>query len=299
MRQATLLIWCFLLLLTGCNHVTTIVNNVSERDANEIVVLLASHGIKAQKIAAPVATTGGAAAVANYDIAVPPAQLTTAISILNQAGFPRLKGTTLLDLFGSAGLVPSDLQDKIRFQEGLSEQLATTIRKMDGIVDANVQITFPQGEEGSQPPMTASVYIKHRGILDNPNSLLVTKIKRLVACALPGLSIENVCVIADRAVYTDLAANSACDQIQGQVTIWGVTMAKKSAGHFRLIFYVFLVLLFVFIALCLWLIWKFHLLIQNRGYKTVVNPEPYKPAEFAPSVVEVAEAPSPAEGELI
>lgn len=298
MRHITLLFCGFLLILASCQSATTIVNNVSERDANEIVVLLASNGIKAQKVAAPLSTVGGAAAVQMYDIAVPPSQLTSAIAILNQAGFPRLKGTTLLDLFGTAGLVPSDLQDKIRYQEGLSEQLATTIRKMEGIIDANVQITFPQGEEGAQPPLTASVYIKHRGVLDNPNSLLVTKIKRLVSCSLPGLSIDNVCVVADRAVYTDLAP-SPCEQMQGNVSIWGVTVAKNSASQFRLIFYIFLILLFIFIALCIWLVWKFHLLIANRGYKTMMRPDPYRPDEFTEKVIEVAPPVVPTEGEMI
>jgi len=88
------------------------------------------------------------------------------------------------------------MQDRIRFQEGLSQQLANTIRMMDGIVDASVQITFPQGDdEEHRPPLTASVLVKHRGILDNPNSLVVTKIRRLVASSLPGLEVENVTVI--------------------------------------------------------------------------------------------------------
>lgn len=270
-----------LLFMVGCETNTMIVDNVTDRDANEIVVLLNSKGIKAQKIAAPRAAGGGAAANAAllWNISVPAAQLTDAIGLLNQTGLPRLKGTTLLDLFGTSGLVPSDLQDRIRYQEGLSEQLAGTIRKMEGIIDADVQITFPQSEQEQQIPLTASVYVKHRGVLDNPNSLLVTKIKRLVSSSLPGLTIDNVTVVTDRAMYTDVMLQGDCPNVaKNYVSIWGVIVAKESAWLFRLIFYTFLILLFLLLASLVWLLWKCYRLIEREGGpKTLLDPEPYSP----------------------
>src|ERR1700722_4148946 len=119
---------CLLVLsLTSCTSKNTIINSIPEREANEIVVLLNSKGILAEKVSSPVSAVGGGTAEKLWDIMVPPDQVTDALAILNQSGLPRLKGTSLLDLFGAQGLVPSDLQDKIRYQEGLSEQLATTI----------------------------------------------------------------------------------------------------------------------------------------------------------------------------
>src|SRR5690606_25821018 len=112
---------------------------------------------------------------------------------------------------------------RIRYQEGLSAQLATTIRKMDGIIDANVQITFPTDEE-KEKELTASVYVKHRGILDNPNSLTITKIKRLIASSVPGLTPENVSVVTDRALYADITLEPL-QQLEEQrdfTTIWSI-----------------------------------------------------------------------------
>ncbi len=279
---------CFLLLfLGGCQTASTIVDNVTDRDALEIVVLLNSKGINATKVAAPRATTGAAASTQLWNITVPAAQLTDAIAILNEAGLPRLKGTTLLDLFGTAGLVPSDLQDRIRYQEGLSEQLATTIRKMDGIIDADVQITFPQGDEEQQNPLTASVFIKHRGILDNPNSLLVTKIKRLVSSSLPGLTIDNVTVVTDRAASTNLSPKGECPgEVKNYSAIWGIVIAKESILRFRLVFYAFLILLFLLIAALIWVLWKCYPIIEGQGGpKSLLDPEPYKGKEPEPIVV--------------
>ena len=282
-RRAHLMFLVLLaLLVAGCATQTAIVTNVEEREANEIVVLLASKGVDAAKIPTTVTTTGTTAA-SGWDIAVPASQITEALAILNKAGLPRTKGTTLLDLFGAATLVPSDLQDQIRFQEGLSEQLGNTIRKMDGIIDADVQITFPQDDEG-ETAYTASVYVKHRGVLDNPNSLMVTKIKRLVSSALPGLTIENVSVVADRALISDIALQTYTrpEDLKEYVSIWSVVIAKDSAARFRIIFYAFIFLLFILACALAWFIWKCLPIIQQQSL--------YYPQQYTTGVVAEEEA---------
>lgn len=273
-----LIVLCLMLCLISCSSKSVIVNSVPERDANEIVVLLNSKGILAEKVSSPVSTVGGTNAEKMWDISVPGDQITDALAVLNQSGLPRVKGTSLLDLFGAQGLVPSDVQDKIRYQEGLSEQLAGTIRKMDGIIDANVQITFPT-EELPSKGITASVYVKHRGILDNPNSLAITKIKRLVSSAIPGLTPDNVSVVTDRALFADISLQTP-QQLEDErqfVSIWSVVVAKDSAPRFRLIFYAFIILLFILTCLLGWIIWKFLPLIQRKGgFRFLLNPEQYK-----------------------
>jgi type III secretion protein J len=269
-----------LLTFASCTSRTTIVNSIPEREANEIVVLLNSKGIPAEKIPTTVSATAaaGVAAEQMWDITVPASQITESLAILNHAGLPRVKTTSLLDLFGAQGLVPSDIQDKIRYQEGLSEQLAGTIRKMDGIIDANVQITFPSDELPAKQ-ITASVYVKHRGILDNPNSLAITKIKRLVASAIPGLTTDNVSVVSDRALYADISLQTPqqLEEERQYVSIWSVIVARDSATRFRLIFYSFIILIFILICALAWLIWKFFPLIQRKGgFSFLLHHEQFK-----------------------
>lgn len=266
----------FIFWLSGCETRTTIVNNISEREANEILVLLASKGIPALKIAAPAAAVGGGAAQQMWDISVPSAHVTESLGILNQSGLPRAKGTSLLDLFGTPGIVPSDLQDRIRYQEGLSEQLAMTIRKMDGVVDADVQITFPREDEEPKKALTASVYIRYRGVLDASNNLLITKIKRLVSSAIPGLTVENVTVVADRALYSDAGFSEARGSplsSQGLVSIWSIVQTKDSTWRFRIIFYTFILVIFILASLLIALLWKFYPVIKDKGIKFFIRPE--------------------------
>jgi type III secretion protein J len=276
-RCIFLIIFGLTLTVVSCTSKSTIVNSVPEREANEIVVVLNSKGIMAEKIPSPVSAVGGVTAEKMWDITVPPNQITDALAILNQSGLPRVKGTSLLDLFGTQGLVPSDMQDKIRYQEGLSEQLASTIRKMDGIIDANVQITFPSEEEPNKT-LKASVFVKHRGILDNPNSLAISRIKRLVSSAIPGLTPENVTVVPDRALYADISLQPQRREEERQLaSIWSVEVAKESAWLFRLIFYSFIILLFLLACCLAWLIWKFLPLIQRKGgFSFLFHPEQYK-----------------------
>ncbi|NGX27794.1 MAG: hypothetical protein K940chlam6_01732, partial [Chlamydiae bacterium] len=112
-----------------------------------------------------------------------------------------------------------------------------------------------------------SVYVKHRGVLENPNSLVITKIKRLISSALPGLTIENVSVVADRALISDIALQSygKPEQLQEFVGIWSVVISKDSATRFRLIFYSFIILLFILLCALAWIIWKFFPVIQKHG----------------------------------
>lgn len=273
-----------LLLLTGimfsctsCASRSMIAHGLAIREANEVVVLLVSKGISAEKTPVAASNVGGGSSEQLWDITVPGSQITDALAILNQAGLPRPKGTSLLDLFSKQGLVPSELQEKIRYQEGLSEQLATTIRKMDGIVDANVQVSFSQECDDENVPITASVYVKHKGVLDNPNSIVVSKIKRLVASAVPGLIIENVSVVGDRAIYNNISLTNPWGDETPLVSIWGITLAQFSVVKFRLIFYIFMILLFLTLSLIVWLIWKTHLLFSHfGGIKSIIQVAPYQ-----------------------
>lgn len=282
---------CLLLVLAGCETNMVIVNEVEEREANEIIVFLASKGIPADKIPSPSSSsTGGQATTPLWSIAVPPPRMTEAMAILNQNGLPRIKGVNLLDLFAKQGLMSSEKEETIRYQAGLAAQIANTIRKIDGVIDANVELSFPEAQtlpgisNQPLPRVTASVYVKHQGILDDPNSHLVTKIKRLVAGSVTGLDINDVTVISDRSRYTDITLAQVTEEITPKskeyVSIWSIVMNKASAGKFRLIFFTLLTLAIFFALFAGWLIWKFYPMLRiEGGLRILLNPIPIKPLE--------------------
>ncbi len=147
-RFASLLALFF---LASCETNQTIVNNVTEREANEIVVYLASKGVSAQKVVAPSTGVGGGGPSNEYMITVAEDRAIDAMSILNKVGLPRRQGTTLLELFAKSGLMSSSLEETVRYQAGLAEELKNTIRKIDGVIDADVKFPFRiRREEGAE-----------------------------------------------------------------------------------------------------------------------------------------------------
>lgn len=258
-------------MITSCSSRRTIVNALEEKEANEILVFLSSKGIDATKVQSTQGGGGGSKVVL-WDISVASEQATEAMSLLNQAGLPRRQGQSLLGIFSEVGLVPSEMQEKIRYQSGLAAQIASTIRKIDGVLDAEVQISFPE-EDPLNPgktkgEITASVYVKHSGVLDDPNSHLITKIKRLVAASVTGLKYDNVTVIPDRARFSEFPGGvpkSASDAEKEFVSIWTIVVASHSAFRFRVIFFTFIFLILLLLLFFIWMGWKVFPVLKEHG----------------------------------
>jgi len=285
------------LFLTSCEKHQVIVHNVTEREANEIVVLLASKGIGSEKAqAAGAGPIGGQSAEMMFTVAVKESKMTEAMAILNQNGFPRKRGTNLLELFAKQGLMTSDKEETIRYQAGLAEQIANTIRKIDGVLEADVQLSFPSQEAAPLGPgaaaaprqrVTASVYVKHQGVLDDPNNQLVSKIKRLIAGSVNGLDVNDVTVISDRSRFAAIDLEVSKEMISPQmeknnVKIWSIVMSKASAGRFRFFFFTLLIIAILFAVVLGWVVWKFYPILKRRGFKELLNPAPVKNNKGSP-----------------
>lgn len=272
-----------------------IVSDVEEREANEIIVFLASKGIQSFKTISP--TSGGATAQPGaailYSINVDADQSVNAMAILNKNGLPRIKSQNLLDLFSKQGLVSSEREETIRYQAGLAAQIAGTIRKIDGVIDADVELSIPEQASVATPGapatapvqrVTAAVYVKHQGVLDDPNSHLITKIKRLVSGSIVGLDVNDVTVIADRSRFTDISLTELSEEITPKakeyVSIWSIVMSKASASRFRVIFFSLVIGMILFALLMGWLFWKVYPLVRKRGgFRKLFNPAPFESDE--------------------
>jgi|GEM_PF-263141 len=279
-----------LLLVTSCESQKTIVNGLEEKDANEILVFLSRENIQALKVPVEEKGGGGGDKTLLFDIVVPSSQALDAMAILSSQGLPRRRGQNLLNLFKAAGLVPSEMQDRIRYQAGLAEQIASTIRKIDGVLDADVQLSFPEEDplnpKAKKEKVSSSVYVKHQGVLDDPNSQLISKIKRLVASSVNGLSYDDVTVIADRARFSEISLRAAKDRAQqgkiDYVQVWSIILAKTSLRRFQTIFFSFSILIIFLVILVAWMSWKVFPLLRTRGgIKTLfsIHPIPEMPVK--------------------
>jgi type III secretion protein J len=273
------LVLALVLLLSGCEGSTVIVNELEERDANELSVFLAGHRIQAEKIL-HVSGAGGGNAAASWNVAVKKTEKMRALTLLNNNGLPRRRSQNLLNLFQKQGLVSSEMEERIRYQAGIAEQIAGTIRKIDGVLDADIQISFPTqdalpGQNKKVEPITASVYVKHQGVLDNPNSHLILKIKQLVASAIPGLDFDLVTVISDRAIFND-PMSIALSKDPDIVSVWSIQVLKPYVFRLQLLLFSLIALSSFLLIAFLWIVWKVSKIIsQVGGFKSVLSPMPW------------------------
>lgn len=262
-------LFTFLLLFTGCESRRTIVNGLTEQEANEIWVFLSSRGIDVSKVATAEAAGGGQRKEVLWDIQVRSDQASEALSLLNQYGLPRRRGQSLLGIFKEGGgLVPSEMQEKVKYQSGLAEQAANTLRKFDGILDAEVQFSFPEEDPlnilKKKQPITASVFIKHNGILDDPNSHLESKIKRLIGSSVTGLEYDNVTVVGARAQMSESqGVFGGADK--PFVNIWSIIIAEESMNFFRFLFFTFILTILILSLLLIWILWKIFPILNTYG----------------------------------
>ena len=120
----------------------------------------------------------------------------------------------------------------------------------------------------------AVVFVKHQGIIDDPNSHLENKIRRLVSGSINGLDINDVTIVSDRSRFTDISVD---EPVHGKsyVRIWSMIISQDSAATFRFLFFTLLTIALLFAALAGWLIWKVYPLLRSKdGWKQLVKPSP-------------------------
>lgn len=172
-----------LALLAGCSN-QELYGQLSERQANEMVAVLQSAGIEAEK-----KTQDGKFAVLTASRHFP-----QAVRALSAQGYPRESYDTMGKVFKKEGFVSSPLEERARLLHALSQEISNTISSIDGVVTARVHLVVPEKHPlvDKVQPAAAAVFIKHRP--DRDLSGQVTQIKALVVNSIEGLAYENVTV---------------------------------------------------------------------------------------------------------
>ena len=160
-------------------------SQLSERQANEMVAVLRSAGLAADKLA----QDGG-----RFVLVTSRADFPAAVRTLSAQGHPRESFDTMGKVFKREGFVSSPLEERARLVHAMSQEISNTIAQIDGVVMARVHLVMPERNPLADKPQpaAASVFIKHRP--DKDLSGQTAQIKALVVNALEGLPYDNVTV---------------------------------------------------------------------------------------------------------
>jgi type III secretion protein J len=174
---AVLFVW----LLSGCQEI--LLSKLSEQQANEVVAALAEHGLSSSKVIVD---------DTNWRIQVDAQHLASAVLVLQSTGLPGARNPTMGELFKKEGLVSSPTEERVRYVYAISQELATTLKSLDGVVDARVHVVIPNNDPLAERivPSSASIFIKHRPTVNL--TALSQNIKSLVQSSVEGLDYEHI-----------------------------------------------------------------------------------------------------------
>ena len=167
--------------------------NLDQEEANEMLVLLMESGVEAEKREGK---EGVSVSVSSGDVS-------RAIALLEQGGLPREKFQSLGDVFKKEGLISTPSEERMRLIYALSQELASTISNIDGVLVSRVHVVLPKIKDmKAMYPSSVSVFVKHSDEVDMEP--IVPRIKMLVVNSVEGLEYEKVSVLLFPRAYVEI-----------------------------------------------------------------------------------------------
>jgi type III secretion protein J len=146
------------LLFAGCKK--EIYHGLTENEANEVLVVLKSANIDAEKVPEAAGKKG-----VTFAIAVDEALAVESMRVMLDNNLPRQEKTGLKETFAQPSMIPTETEEKSRLLAALQGDLENSLRQIDGVVDARVHLVLPEMSpiEGRDvTPARAAVLVKYR-----------------------------------------------------------------------------------------------------------------------------------------
>jgi type III secretion protein J len=177
-------------LLAGCGQVP-LFSELSETEANEMMAILLQRDIPCTK---------SAGKEERWVLKVAQADFSRAVDLLRAQGYPKDKFTKMGEVFQKSGLVSSPTEERIRYMYALSQEIAETLMRIDGVMNARVHIVIPDNDPLAEKitPSSAAVFIRYRSGFDLES--LTPQLKNLVMRSIEGLNYDNVSLVLVPAV---------------------------------------------------------------------------------------------------
>lgn len=189
------------LALAACK--TELYSDVTQAEANEMLMVLAEANVMATKVAA---------ADKMWKIEVDKADLARAIRALRTQGLPRERYASMGEVFKKEGLVSSPSEERVRLMYAMQQELSNTLSRIDGVVSARVHVAIPANDPlaANIKPASAAVQVLHRP--DAKLEPITAAIKELVTRSVEGLPYDNVSVVFLPTARSEAASAPVADR---------------------------------------------------------------------------------------
>jgi type III secretion protein J len=227
--------------LSGCNK--ELYTDLNEKEGNDMLSVLLEQGIDAEKVSQK--KGGLVTLMVNQD------DMSRAIKLLKNKGFPRDRYTSVGELFKKDGLISSPLEERARYIYGLSQEVAETLSQLDGVITARVHVVMPESKDRKKAvePASASVFIKHTETVKLGD--FIPQIKMLINNSIEGLSYDNITV----GLFPSLLDDSSTGVVMEKV--FSISVAKNSVSRFYTMMTMITIMLLGSVGVNVYLIKKF------------------------------------------
>ena len=122
-------------------------------------------------------------------------QIVQALEILRENSLPREDFKSLGEVFAAQGMISSTTEEQARLAYALSQELADTFSRIDGVLTARVHVVLGQTDlgTGNVTPPSAAVFLRHTP--ESQATRLISHIRELASNAVPGLMQDKVSVM--------------------------------------------------------------------------------------------------------
>ncbi|MCL2029117.1 MAG: type III secretion inner membrane ring lipoprotein SctJ [Deltaproteobacteria bacterium] len=157
-----------------------------ESTANELLAALLERGVAAEKVNRG---KNGFAVTVNKE------EQLRALEILRDLGLPKPDYEGLGVVFRKQGMMSSPLEERARLSFALSQELAASCSRLDGVVEARVHVVLREKDmiTGVVTPASAAVMLRHTP--DAPVDRYMAQIRSMVVQAVPDVEPDRVAVL--------------------------------------------------------------------------------------------------------
>lgn len=189
-------IFALILQIAACQSQQELVSGLTEREANEILVVLQSQKMSPIKTAVP-------GRQVSYSVTINENSAPRALRILVDNKLPRSVSSGLAAVYppGGSGLIPTGSEEKAKYLMALQGEIENMFKILPGIVEARVVIVLPDSDmirdiNAAPTPATASVALVYNPIDEEGNpSITAEDVKYLVSSAVEALTPAGVTVV--------------------------------------------------------------------------------------------------------